>query len=424
MAHGRGGRAGADGPVVATHAAAVAFDPFEAGFTEWPYEQYRRLRDADPVHWSELLCGWMLTRYDDVAAVLRDHTVSSELDRAAPSPVVDLLRARQQDRQREATTLVLTDDPDHARLRRLIAAPFTARAVERLRASIGERVERAMADLAGRGAMELIADFAYPLPVAVFCEMLGIPEEASPEFRRWTAAVARSLDLVIDPAEYEACMAEIAEMEAYLGEIVEAKRRQPGDDVLSGLVHVEAGADRLGDEELIAQLVTLYVAGHEPTTALIGNGIVALMAHPDELAALQSDPASIPAAIAELLRYDGPNQFVRRIATQPLDIGGRSVAAGDVLYLGVGAANHDPARWGPDADTLRVSRPDAASHLQFGGGIHHCLGAHLARVQAEVALGALLTRLRDIRLDGAVTWSPRMTLRSVARVPLRYSATA
>jgi cytochrome P450 len=398
-----------------------AFDPFEPGFDAWPYDQYRRLRQQDPVHWSELLCGWLLTRYDDVLRVLRDHTVSSELDRATPSPVVDLLRARSQRREIEGKTLVLADDPEHARLRKLLAAPFTPRRIEGLRASVTARLDVRLDELVPAGTMELIGDVAYPLPVAVFCEMLGIPQEASPRFRRWTAAVARSLDLVISEDDYDACMAEIREMEVYLGEMADQKRAHPADDVLTMLVQATDGGDRMTEGELIAQLVTLYVAGHEPTSALIGNGMVALLRHPEQLALLQARPELVPAAVQELLRFDGPNQFVRRIAVEPLTIGDRVVEPGDVLYVGVGAANHDPARWGNDADRVQVDRPDAGQHVQFGGGVHHCLGNHLARLQAEVAFTALLTRLRDIRLDGEVQWSGRMTLRSVATVPLAYT---
>ncbi|HEX6239132.1 MAG TPA: cytochrome P450 [Acidimicrobiales bacterium] len=403
------------------------FDPFEPGYDAWPYDQYRRLREADPVHWSDLLCGWVLTRYDDVDRVLRDRTVSSDLARARPSPVVDLWMSRRRPREGDGMTLVLTDEPDHGRLRKLMQPPFSPRAVERLRSSIAERVDRYMAALAPRGAMELIGDFADPLPVEVFCEMLGIPDEAGPRFREWTAAVARSLDLVISDEDYAACMVLLAEMEEYLSEVADSKRGHPGDDVLSGLLAADVDGDRLGHDELIAQLVTLYVAGHEPTTALIGNGIAALLAHPEQLAWLQRHPEAIPGAVAELLRYDGPNQFVRRVAVEPMRFDGTGdgtpdpiVEPGDLLYLGVGAANHDPARWGDDADTLRVDRPDAAQHVQFGGGIHHCLGAHLARLQAEIALTALLTRLGDLRPGGEVTWSGRTTLRSVATVPLTW----
>lgn len=404
---------------------AIAFDPFEAGFDAWPYDQYRRLRDADPVHWSELLCGWVLTRYDDVTHVLRDPTVSSDLELAESSSVVDLLRARtgRNRADRQGMTLVLLDDPAHARVRRLLQPSFTVRAVEALRASIQARVDAAVDALAARPRFDLLADFAYPLPVAVFCEMLGIPDEAGERFRSWTAAVARSLDLVISEEDYDACMVLLAEMEDYLARVVEAKRAAPADDVLSALIAAEADGDRLGHGELVAQLVTLYVAGHEPTTALVGNGMAALLDRPDQLALLRAHPELVPGAVLELLRFDGPNQFVRRIATEPLRLGDRDVRPGQVLYLCVGAANHDPARWGPDADELRVDRPDAAQHVQFGGGIHHCLGAHLARVQAEAALGALLARLTGLRLAGPVTWSGRMTLRSVAEVPLAHDVT-
>jgi cytochrome P450 len=254
--------------------------------------------------------------------------------------------------------------------------------------------------------------------------MLGFPEEDGPRFREWTAAVARSLDLVIADDERERCMAQLVTMEAYLHECAAQARAEPRDDVLSALVHAEIDGERLTDAELVAQLVTLYVAGHEPTSALIGNGMAHLLDHPDQLARLQAAPELIGPAVQEFLRYDGPNQFVRRVALAPTVLGGRTIAAGDVLYLGVGAANHDPEHFGANADSLDVERADAASHVQFGGGIHHCLGAHLARAQAEVALGALLSELDDLRLDGAVEWSGRMTLRSVARVPLAFRARA
>lgn len=403
----------------------IAFDPYEPGFDAWPYEQYGRLRRAEPVHWSDLLGGWMITRYDDVAAVLRDRAMSSDLNQAKPSTVVDLLRARSRRRDGPAT-VVLLDDPEHARVRRLIQAPFTVRNLERLRASIVASVDAAIAAVEARGSMELIGDLAYPLPVAVFCGMLGIPDEAGPTFRDWTAAVARSLDLVIGEEEFDACSRQIGEMEAYLADQAERKRRRPGDDVLTALVEAEIDGVKLSPDELVAQLVTLYVAGHEPTTALIGNGMAHLLAHPDQLATLQADPSLVPAAVPELLRFDGPNQFVRRIAIEPTSFDGPDgrvdVDAGDVIYVAVGAANHDPARFGRDAGELRIDRPDAGDHVQFGGGVHSCLGAHLARMQAEITLTALLGRLPGIESGGEVEWSGRMTLRSVSSVPLAWRA--
>lgn len=403
--------------------ARVSFDPYEPGFDAWPYDQYGRLRAADPVHWSDLLCGWIVTRFDDVTRVLRDRTMSSDLAAAKPSAVVDLLRERTRDHD-GATTIVLLDDPEHARVRRLVQAPFTVRNVERLRASIVERVDAAVAAVAPRGSMELIGDLAYPLPVAVFCEMLGIPDEAGPQFREWTAAVATSLDLVIAEDVYDQCMVRIGEMEDYLDEQIRRKRAEPGDDVLSALIAAEVDGVGLTQEELVAQLVTLYVAGHEPTTALVGNGLAHLLDRPDQLAALQADPSLLPAAVLELLRFDGPNQFVRRIALEQTvfatPAGPVVVEAGDVVYVGVGAANHDPDHWGDDAGELRIDRPDAGDHLQFGGGVHSCLGAHLARMQAEVTLRALFAHLPNLAPAGPVGWSGRMTLRSVEAVPIAW----
>jgi cytochrome P450 len=403
---------------------AAAFDPFEPGFDAWPYDQYARLRAEDPVHWSDMLCGWVLTRFDDVTRILRDPRISSDFDNAKPSPVVDLIQSRSGDLF-ESHTVVLTDDPEHARLRRLIQTPFTVRNVERLRESLVRRVDHAMAGLVPQGHMELVADLAYPLPVSVFCDMLGIPpEEAGAQFRGWTAAVAKSLDLVITAEEYAECMAQIESMRAYLSDLIDEKRAHPTDDVLSALLAAEYEGSKLTHDELLVQLVTLYVAGHEPTTALVGNGIAHLLGHPDQLARLQADPTLLPNAVQEMLRLDGPNQFLRRIALEPITFAGADgdvvVAPGDVIYVGVGAANHDPARFGDDAGSLRIDRPNAADHVQFGGGVHSCLGSHLARMQAETMLGALFTRLPNLAPDGDVEWSGRMTLRSVSAVPLKW----
>lgn len=404
-----------------TEAPAVAFDPFEAGFVASPYEQYARLRAHEPVHWSPLLDGWVLTRHDDVVALLRDPTVSVELDNARGTDVVELQRERQSRSGRPSDTLVLRDDPDHNRLRKLLQQPFGPRPVEALRAMITERVDRALGDLAPRGAMDVIADFAYPLPVAIFNDMLGLPDEDAPRVRAWIQAVARMLDPVLDEDEYARCQALMDEMYEYLDGQVEAKRRAPAADVLTALVQAEEDGDRLTRNELVAQVVTLYVAGHEPTMSLIGNGLLALLRQPDQLATLRSRPELLPNAVNELLRYDGPNQFVRRIAMQPMTIGGREVSVGDVLYPCVGAANRDPERW-DEPDLVRVDRADAAHHVQFGSGVHHCLGSHLARLQAEVALGALVFRLDDVALAGEPVWSERMVIRGLQSLPITYRA--
>ncbi len=398
----------------------VAFDPTAPGFVESPYEQYAALRATDPVHRSELLAGWVLTRYADVDRVLRDPTISVEQHNAAGNPLIDVEIARMERDGRSAATLVLRDEPDHGRLRRLLQPPFGPRAVAGLHDLVHARVTEALDRLVPAGRMDVVADLAYPLPVGIFCDLLGVPPEDSPTFRRWTQAVARNLDPVVDPAEREANLGLLDEMEAYLTDLVEAKRRHPGEDLMSALVHVEEDGDRLTPGELVPQVLTLYVAGHEPVTALVGNGLLALLRHPDQLARLEADPSLLHHAVLELLRFDGPNQFVRRIATQPMTLSGRAIERGDVLYCSVAAANRDPERFGPDADRLVIDRPDAGSHLQFGAGIHTCLGTHLARLQAEAMLGQLLARTRGIELDGEVSWSRRMVLRSVDRLPIRF----
>jgi cytochrome P450 len=398
----------------------VAFDPFETGYVQSPYDQYARLRAEDPVHWSDLLEGWVLTRYDDVAYVLREPTISVELDNAKPTAFVDAERTRMAGSGRKTDTLVLRDDPDHARLRRLMQQPFGIRAIDALRDMVRVRVDAALDQLVDRGAMDVIADFAYPLPVAIFCEMLGIPDEDSPRFRDWTSAVARNLDPVISEDERIECLRQLGDMERYLEEQVEAKRQQPADDIMTELVQAEEAGDRLSRDELVAQLVTLYVAGHEPTTALIGTGLRALIAQPEQLERLEAEPALWPNAVNEFLRWDGPNQFVRRIATEPIERGTQTMQPGHIIYCCVGAANRDPERWGDDVDDVRVDRPDAAHHLQFGMGAHSCLGAHLARLQAELALRALTSRLSHIAIAGSPVWSERMVLRGLQHLPISY----
>jgi cytochrome P450 len=398
----------------------LSFDPFEPGFVESPYAQYARLRATDPVHWSPLLEGWVLTRYDDVARILREPTISVELDNAKPNAVVESERTRMSERGRKADTLVLRDDPDHARLRRLMQQPFGIRAIEKLRDMIRARIDAAIDELAPRGSFDVISDFAYPLPVAIFCEMLGIPDEDSPQFGAWTAAVARNLDPVLSAEERERCMSLMDDMEDYLVEQIEEKRRHPASDIMTELVHAEEAGDRLSRDELVAQLVTLYVAGHEPTTSLIGTGMRALIDRPDQLARLRADGSLWPNAVNEFLRWDGPNQFVRQVATEPIALDGGTIEPGQVIYCGVGAANRDPARWGDDVDDVRVDRPDAAHHLQFGMGVHSCLGSHLARMQAELALTALVTRLDDVQLAGPPVWSDRMVLRGLQHLPVQF----
>jgi cytochrome P450 len=404
----------------------ATFDPLEDGFTESPYEQYARLRDHDPVHYSELLWGFVVTRFDDVGKLLRDPSISSSIHNATPTPLTENELARLAEQPRASRTVVLMDDPDHRRVRRLLAEPFRPRGVERLRSMVVQRVNRALDQLReqrgdDRVQLDLVGDFAYPLPVEIFSEMLGVPDEDHPRFRYWTQCVARSVDPIMSPEERAECLAGLDEMYAYLEGQADEKRARPTDDLMSHLVHVEIDGERLSHQDLMAQLVTLYMAGHEPTAALVGSGTLALLRAPDQLDRLRAAPDLLRNAISELLRYDGPNHFVRRITTRTTSIGDTEVPAGAVIYASPAAANRDPRRWGETADEVRVDRADAGQHLQFGAGAHACLGSHLARLQAEVIFGAILDRLHDLELVGEPEWSARMFIRGLNRLPVSCS---
>ena len=406
-----------------TGEAPATFDPFEDGFVDSPYEQYARLRAADPVHHSRLLHGWVLTRFDDVGRLLRDPTVSSRIHNATPNPLTVNEIARLAEQPRAEKTIVLMDDPDHARVKRLMAEPFRPREIDRLRERVTERIDQAFDELRrdhgpGRVEFDLVADFAYPLPVEIFSEMLGVPEEDHPRFRYLSQKVARTVDPIMSDEERAECLAALDEMYGYLVDQAEAKRRHPEDDLMSALVHAEIDGSRLSHEELIAQLVTLYMAGHEPVASLIGAGMVALLRAPDQLERLRSEPGLIRNAVSEILRYDGPNQFMRRITTQPTLVGDVELPAGSVIFASPAAANRDPARWGDTADQVVVDRPDAGQHLQFGAGAHACLGSHLARLQAEIAFAAIIDRLHGIELAGEPRWSTRMFIRGLDSLPV------
>ena len=378
---------------------------------------------------------WVVTRHADVAALLRDPTISSSVHNATPTAVTRIELERLAEQPRAARTVVMQDDPDHARTRKLMAKPFRVSAIEQLRMRVHERMHAALDKLAARlggtsgrtgGAVDfdLVEDFAYPLPVEIFSQMLGVPEEDNPKFRYWTQCVARSVDPVLPDDERDESIAALDEMYEYLAAQAALKRADPADDLMSHLVHAEIDGERLDDLDLMSQLVTLYMAGHEPTSVLIGNGTLALTRHPDQLERLRGDRGLLLNAISELLRFDGPNQFTRRITTQPTTLSGVELPAGAVVYAGLASANRDPRFWGDDSEVVRVDRPEASKHLQFGAGVHACLGSHLARLQAEVAFTAILDRLEGLEVTGEPVVATRMFLRGLTSLPVRAAIRA
>lgn len=391
------------------------FDPLDPAFVADPYPVYHRLRARDPVH-RHALGFYALTRYDDVAALLRDPRFGKSgyqalfEARLGPAPAGRWL----------VLSMLFRDPPDHTRLRGLASQAFTPRAVERLRPRIEALVEGLLDRAEDAGRMETIAELAYPLAVTVISEMLGVPPGERETIKQWSLDLARALDAIalpVGPEVVERGRRAAAGMVDRFRALVEARRRRPGPDLLSGLVAAEEAGDRLTEDELLATCVLLYVAGHETTVNLIGNGLHALLRHPGQWRRLREDPRGLPAAVEELLRYDGPVQRVGRIALTDVELAGVRIPEGSLVLGFLGAANRDPAHF-PDPDRLDVTR-DQPRHLAFGYGAHYCLGAPLARLEAVITLGALLRRFPGLALEGpGPSWRPSSTLRGLAALPV------
>jgi cytochrome P450 len=401
-----------------THSTASSdyvFNPFAPGFTDDPYPAYAELRAADPVH-QHPLGFWVLSRYADVFALLRSkHSVEDR--NAGPSPLREL---REQTSGRaytrgRAPSMLDRDPPDHTRLRKLVSTAFTPRAVEALEPRVTELVDAALDRIERRitedGRADLVAELAYPLPFTVICEMLGMPDTDHARLRDLAGTLVRSLEPVTDPELINAIEGADLELSERIAEVIAVKRRAPGDDLLTALIQAEADGDVLTDEELISQVVLLYVAGHETTVNLIANGAIALLGHPDQFALLAARPDLAGNAVEELLRYDTPVQQSRRITLSPHRVGDKDIPAGSFVLASLASANRDPEFWGPGADQLRLDRPNARQQVSFGGGPHHCLGASLARLEGRVALGRLVQRFPTLTLADPITWNGRLNLR-------------
>ncbi|MEA3077103.1 MAG: hypothetical protein QOF60_2011 [Actinomycetota bacterium] len=398
---------------------AAVFNPFEPGFADDPYEQYGRLRATNPVHQS-VFGAWILFAYDDVVRMLRDPSLSVEGDKAEVVPN-GLLRDPRDDvtESRSSRAMLNLDPPDHTRLRRLVSKAFTPRVIEGLRPRVQQLVDVALDEAREKGTADVVADLAFPLPFAVISEMLGLPDDRRNEVRGWSHAMVKTLDPIITEDELQAAITSADRMMEYVTEMVEWKRKQPGDDLLSALVAVEDEGERLTTDELHDQVVLLYIAGHETTVNLIGNGTLALLRNRDQLELLQDDPSLITGAVDDLLRYDSPVQFSRRITLQDVELGGRYIPKGSFVLTGLGAANRDQAHWGEGAADLDLTREGTIQHVAFGGGVHHCLGAALARLEGQVAIGTLVNRFPKIELAAAdVRWNGRVNLRGLAELPV------
>ncbi|MFF4229628.1 cytochrome P450 [Streptomyces sp. NPDC001820] len=392
----------------------------DPAFLADPFPLYRQLREEGPVRRAVIAGGletWLVTRYEDGLAALSDPRLSSDVHDASDPRLLEQLPATE--RASLLSNMLRTDPPDHTRLRRLVSKAFTARRVAELRPRVQEITDRLLDDIAPAGRADLVADFALPLPVTVISELLGVPVADRHDFQGWTDDMILRRAEQPDPAVVDTAW---QHMRTYLTGLLEAKRARPGDDLLSALITARDEEQRLDEDELIAMAFLLLAAGYITTVNLIGGGIAALLAHPGQMEMLRDDPALLPGAIEELLRYDGPvSPGIARFAREDVSIAGVAIPRGATVLIASAIADRDPGQF-PDPDDLDITRQDNA-HLAFGHGIHYCLGAPLARLEGQVAIGTVLRRLPGLALavpPGELRWRPG-GLRGPERLPVTFS---
>ncbi len=403
------------------------WNPLDPEFRANPYQTYARLRTEAPVSRTDLDTV-VLSRYNDVAHTLRGQQFSRDID-ANAKPRTDPVSIRRRERRAQGSRSILNlDPPDHTRLRRIVSTAFTPTSIERLRPRIQEMVDSVLDRAADTGRLELIGDLAFPVPFLVISELLDMPTDQSDMIRDWSEAITASLEPTASIDTLNAAEAAIANLIPYLINVIEQRRTNLGEDLLSALLIAEDEGDRLDAQELITFVVLLYVAGHETTVNLIGNAMLALLNNRDQLDAWRADPRLDDNAIDELLRFDGPVQHTVRVPMEQVDylgLNGEIVSAqpGDTVLTLLGSANRDPDIF-PDPDRLWLARPNASRHLAFAAGIHYCLGASLAKLEAKIAVSSLIRRFGYIEMLSEPRFRDRLTIRGLERLELEVSVTA
>ncbi len=370
-------------------------------FLSDPYPLLRRLREEDPVHWSDSIGGWVLTRYDDIMTTFREVSQFSNEGRLAK--VVEYLPPASRDKFKlledhyRIKSLIHSDPPDHTRFRALVTKAFSPRLVEAMRPRIQEIVNSLLDAVQDKGQMDVIQDLAVPLPVTVLADIFGVPQSDQTAFKGWADDLL-AFQGVNKPSEAALARSQgaIVEIEGYLARLIQERRRQPRQDLLSELVAAEAEGGKLSEPELLNSCITLLVAGHETTTSSIGNGIYTLLAHPDQWRLLQSNPSLLTSAIEEILRYESPVARQPRLMRQDTEMGGKQFREGEMVFQMLNAANRDPAYF-IDPERFDITR-ERNRHLAFGLGIHFCVGATLARAETNIVFSTVVKRLPAIRL--------------------------
>lgn len=386
------------------------FNPFDPAVMADPYPYYRRMREEDPVHWNDTVRAWFLTRHGDVVDLLRDDRFSADRTRS------ERFRPPPPHRRREGRSMLVLDPPDHTRLRNLVNKAFTPRTVERLRPRVEAIAAEILDHIDSADGFDLVRDFAYPLPVIVIAEMLGVPATDRAAFQQWSAVLVRGLDPLVSEEEQEVVFDARDALLDYLRGVLMQRRREPQDDLLTSLIAAEENGDIFSEGELLAMCNLLLVAGHETTVNLLGNGALALLENPDQLERLRRDPDLIGTAVDELLRYTSPVQWTGRVAAAEIELGGRTIQPPQSVIGILGAANRDPEVF-IDPDRLDLGR-HPNPHVAFGRGIHFCLGAPLAHLEAEVAMPMLLERFPRLRVAGEPEQRPTWVLRGLRRLPV------
>jgi len=403
-------------------------DLISQGAKRHPAALFEHLRAQAPLAYVSAFGGfgaaWVATAYEDAAAILKDPRFIRDVQKVARPPVdqaqsdaiasLAKLFAWRRD-------MLQVDPPDHTRLRGLVSQAFTPRMIEQLHPRIQQIADGLLDAIQNRGQMDLIADFALPLPIAVISEMLGIPPTDRPQFRAWSQTLVNASGDLVELAQDASVVAAVEAFLRYITSLLAEKRAHPGVDLTSDLIQAEEQGDALSETELISMVFLLIVAGHVTTVNLIGNGTLALLEHPDQLRLLQADPSLLPAAIEELLRYTPPVTFTARWASEDVPLHGKVIHKGEMVFVSLAGADTDPQQF-PEPDALDLTREEK-QNLAFGKGIHYCLGAPLARLEGQIAIGTLLRRLPNLRLacdPDQLVWNPSFALRGLTSLPVVF----
>ncbi|HEV3511535.1 MAG TPA: cytochrome P450 [Candidatus Sulfotelmatobacter sp.] len=386
-----------------------------------PYPLYRQLRREDPVHWDPFLHAWVVTRYDDVVHVLHHFSAQrtptpeqlSSLNLSALNPIAAVM-VRQ---------MLFLDPPDHTRLRALASAAFTPRRVEQLRSHIREVMDGLLDSVIQQGHMDILADFASPAPAIVTAELLGVPVSDHAQLKEWSQDFAEMLgNFQHNPDRFGRVLRSVEHLCDYFRRAMREQQYHPRAGLIQAMMTAEVDGARLTEEEIVANLIVTMVGGQETTTNLIGNGVLTLLRHPDDLERLRADPSLIPAAVEELLRYESPSQHTARLAPADVELGGKQIRKRQAVIAVMGAGNRDPERF-PDPDRLDLARKDNR-HLAFGWAAHFCFGAALARLEGQIAFDRILARLSNLALNTRATleWRQNLGLRGLTALPVLFEA--